>query len=146
MLDTAKCRGKIVNSNEKFARARLGILKPVRDGLKKKNNLSKNTPSNNTANELVKRGALLLPSAIPCSLSPLTSHIHSSLFSDWRRTVSPKFFDTQVLSVPVEEFMLPRHACCVLLRLCCSECRLFKTLISQESVESKILHAAPAVI
>ena len=36
------------------------------------------------------------PLAIPCSLSSLTSRIHSSLFSDWRRIVSSKFFDTQV--------------------------------------------------
>ena len=34
-------------------------------------------PGNDTANELARRGALLAPSAIPCSLSPLTSRIHS---------------------------------------------------------------------
>ena len=33
------------------------------------------------------------------SLSLLTSRIHSCLFSDWRRTVSSKFFDTQVPSL-----------------------------------------------
>ena len=41
----------------------------------------------------------------PCSLSPLVSCIHSCLFSDWRRTVSSKFFDTQVLRFP------PRNLC-----------------------------------
>ena len=45
-------------------------------------------PGNDTADELARREALLVPSEIPCSLSPLISHIHSRLFSDWRRTVS----------------------------------------------------------
>ena len=39
-------------------------------------------PGNDTADELARRGALLAPSAIPCSLSPLISRIHSRLFSD----------------------------------------------------------------
>ena len=56
-------------------------------------------PGNDAADELARRGALLASSAIPCSLSPLTSRIHSRLFSDWRRTVSSKFFDTQVSSI-----------------------------------------------
>ena len=43
------------------------------------------------------------------------SRIHSFLFSDWRRTVSSKFFDTQVPSISTEELVLPRHARCVLL-------------------------------
>ena len=42
-------------------------------------------PGNDTADELARRGALLAPFAIPCSLSPLTSRIHSRLISDWRR-------------------------------------------------------------
>ena len=42
----------------------------------------------NDAAELARRGALLMPSTIPCSLSPLIFRIHSSLFSDWKRTVS----------------------------------------------------------
>ena len=61
-----------------------------------------------------------MPSAIPCSLSPLISRIHSYLFSDWRRTVSWKFFDTQVPSISTEELVLPRHARCVLSRLRCN--------------------------
>ena len=73
-------------------------------------------PGNNAADELARRGALLVPSATPCSLSPLTSR----LFSDWRRTVSSKFFDTQVTSISTEELVLPRHARCVLSRLCCN--------------------------
>ena len=52
-------------------------------------------------------------SAIPCSLSPLISRIHFSLISNWRRTVSSKFFDTQVPSTFTEELVLPR--------LCCNE-------------------------
>ena len=58
-----------------------------------------------------------MPSAIPCSLSP---RIHSRLFSDWRRTVSSKYFDTQVPSISTEELVLPRHARCVLSRLRCN--------------------------
>ena len=75
---------------------------------------------NDAADELARRGALLAPSAIPCSLSPLTSRIHCCFFSDWRRTVSSKFFDTQVPSISTEELVLPRHARCVLSRLCCN--------------------------
>ena len=77
-------------------------------------------PRNDTADELAGRGALLAPSAIPCSLSPLISRIHSRLISDWRRTVSSKYFDTQVPSISTEELVLPRHACCVLSRLRCN--------------------------
>ena len=61
-----------------------------------------------------------MPSAIPYSPSPLISCIHSCLFSDWRRTVSSKFFDTQVLSVSIEELVLPRHARGVFSRLRCN--------------------------
>ena len=76
-------------------------------------------PGNDTADELARRGALLGPSAIPCSLS-LISRIHSRLFSDWRRTVSSKYFDTRVPSISPEELVLPRHARCVLSRLRCN--------------------------
>ena len=51
-------------------------------------------PENNAADDLNRRGALIAPSAIPCSFSPLSSRIHFSLFSNWRRTVSLKFLDT----------------------------------------------------
>ena len=37
------------------------------------------THFNRRADDLARRGALLMPSAIPCSLSPLISRIHSSL-------------------------------------------------------------------
>ena len=77
-------------------------------------------PGNDAADELARRGALLAPSAIPCSLSPLTSRIHSSLFLDWRSTVSSKYFDTQVPSISTEELVLSRHARCVLSRLRCN--------------------------
>ena len=40
-------------------------------------------PGNDAVDELAKRGALLVPFAIPCSLS----RIQSCLFSNWRRTV-----------------------------------------------------------
>ena len=77
-------------------------------------------PGNDAADELAKSGALLVPSAIPCSLSPLTCRIHSCLISDRRRTVSSKYFDTQVPSISTEELVLLRHACCVLCRLPCN--------------------------
>ena len=73
-------------------------------------------PGNDAADDLARRGALLAPSAIPCSLS----HTHSSFFSDWRRTVSSKFFDTQVPLTFTVELVLPRHAGCVLSRLRCN--------------------------
>ena len=77
-------------------------------------------PQNDAANELARRGSLLAPSAIPCSLSPLISRINSCFFSDWRRTVSSKFIDTQVPSISSEELVLPLHACYVLSRLRCN--------------------------
>ena len=76
-------------------------------------------PGNDAADELARWGVPLAPSAIPCSLSPLISRIHS-LISDWRHTVSSKFFDTQVPSISTEELVLPRHARCVLSRLHCN--------------------------
>ena len=75
------------------------------------------SPGKRRRDELARRGALLAPSAIPCSLYPLISRIHCSLFSDWRRTVLSKFFDTQVPSISTEELVLPLHARCVLSRL-----------------------------
>ena len=76
-------------------------------------------PGNDAPDELARRGALLAPSAVPCSLSPLTSRIHSRLISDWRRTVSLKFLDSQVPSISTaEDLVLPRHAHCILSRLC----------------------------
>ena len=77
-------------------------------------------PENDAADELARWGELLAPSAIPCSLSSFISRIHSCLFSDWRRTVSSKYFDTQVPSISTEELVLPRHARCVLSRLRCN--------------------------
>ena len=76
-------------------------------------------PGNDAADELTRRGVLLVPSAISCSLS-LISCIHYRLISDWRRTISLKFFDTQVPSISIEELVLPRHARCVLSHLCCN--------------------------
>ena len=77
-------------------------------------------PGNDAADELARWGAMLAPSAIPCSLSPPISRVHSRLFSDWRRTVSSKYFDTQVPSISTEELVFPRHARCVLYRLRCN--------------------------
>ena len=76
-------------------------------------------PGNNVTDELARRGALLSPSAIPCSLCPLISCIHS-LFSNCRHTVSTKFFDKQVPSISIEELVLPGHSRFVFSRLCCN--------------------------
>ena len=84
-----------------------------------------------------------MPSIIPCSLSPLTSRIHSRLFSDWRRTVSSKYFDTQVPSISTEELVLPRRARCVLSRLRYNGLSLL--LYSCLSLESIILAASSAL-
>ena len=75
---------------------------------------------NNMAGELARREAWLAPSTIPCSFSPLISHTHSRLISDWRHTVSSKYFDTQVSSISTEELVLPCHTRCVLSRLRCN--------------------------
>ena len=75
---------------------------------------------NDAADELARRGALLSPSAILCSLSPLISRIQCIFLSDWRRTVSSKLFDTEVPSISTEELVLPCHARCVLSRLRCN--------------------------
>ena len=77
-------------------------------------------PGNDAADGRARRGVLLAPSAVPCSLSPLISRIHSCLFSDWRCSVSSKYFDTQVPSISTEDLVLPRHARCVLSRLRCN--------------------------
>ena len=53
-------------------------------------------------------------------VSPLNSRIHSCLISNWRRTVSSKFFDTQVPSISTEELVLPRHARCFLSHFRCN--------------------------
>ena len=87
---------------------------------------------------------LLVPSAIPCSLSSLISRIHSCLFLDWRHTVSSKFCDTQALSIFTEEVVVLRHARCVLSRLCYNRHSLLLAPISLELAESKIFLAALA--
>ena len=76
-------------------------------------------PGNDAADELARREAILAPFAIPCGLS-FVSRIFSRFISDWRRTVSSKFFDTQVPSISTEELVLPRHTRCVLSRLRCN--------------------------
>ena len=59
-----------------------------------------------------------LPDGVSYLRPPLSLVV--SLISDWRRTVSSKFFDTQVPSISTEELVLPRHARCVLSRLRCN--------------------------
>ena len=78
-------------------------------------------PGSNAGDELNRREALLVPSVIPCRIFPIISRIHSFLFSDWRRTISLKFFDIQVPSISTKELVLLRHARRVLSRLRCNE-------------------------
>ena len=61
----------------------------------------------------------------------LISRVHSCLFSDWRRTVLSKFFDTRVPSISTEELVLPRHARCVLSRLRCNGHSLLLSYLSR---------------
>ena len=96
-------------------------------------------PGNDAANALARREALLVPSVIPCSLSPLISRIHCCLFSDWRRTVSSKFFDTQVASISIEELMLNVF----FLVYAATDIAFFSVPISSGLAESKILPVAP---
>ena len=77
------------------------------------------SPGNNVADKLLFL-RYSCPTVIPCSLSPLISRVYSFLFSDWRRTISSKFFDTRVSSISTEELVFPRHARCVLFRLRCN--------------------------
>ena len=84
-----------------------------------------------------------MPSAIPCSLPPFISRIHSCLFSDWRHNTSSKIFDTQVSWISTEELVLSRHIRCVLSRLCCNEHNLLLSSYPLELAELRILHAAP---
>ena len=76
-------------------------------------------------------------------IPPLISRIRSCLFSDWRRTISSKFFDTQVPSISTEEFVLSRHARCVLSRLRSNGHSFLLGSISLGLAESRILPAAP---
>ena len=85
-------------------------------------------------------------STIPCSLSPLISCILVCLFSDCMRTVSSKFFDTQVFSISTEELVLPRHASCVLSRLRCNGHNLLLSSYLSRIGRIVILYAAPADI
>ena len=71
--------------------------------------------------------------------------MHSYLFLDWRCTVSSKFFDKPVFSVSTEELVLVTLAVSSLV-FAAVETALCSALISPESAESRILHAAPAVI
>ena len=67
-------------------------------------------PDDDAADELTRRDALLQPSTIPCSLSPLVSTL--LFFRIGGLIVSSKFFDTQLV--------FPGHGPCVLSCLYCN--------------------------
>ena len=68
-------------------------------------------PENDAADEVARGGALLLQSLI---VSLILSRIGGV------RTVSSKFFDTQILLISTEKLVLLRHACCIFPRLGCN--------------------------
>ena len=76
------------------------------------------TSSNGKTDKLAKRGALLKPFTVPCSLSSLTPRHHSLLFLNCERTAESKFFIIQIPSVSTEELVLTHYARSVLSRLC----------------------------
>ena len=59
------------------------------------------------ADELARLIALLVLFVV----SLFIFHIHSSLFSDWRRTISSKFVVAQALSISTEELVLSGLRC-----------------------------------
>ena len=101
-------------------------------------------PRNYAADELARGAALLMPSAIPCGLYTLISRIHSYRFSNWKRTVSSKFFDTQVSSVFTEELGFPCHAHCALSCLRCNEHSLMLSSYLSRIGRVRIVLAVPA--
>ena len=101
-------------------------------------------PGNNAANELARRGALLAPSAIPCGLFLLITRIHSCLISDWRRTVSSKYFDTQVPLISTGNLCSLITLAVFSLVFAAINTAFCQALISLELAESRILSAAPA--
>ena len=73
-----------------------------------------------------------MPSAIPCSPFLLISRVHFCLFSEWTRSVSSKFFVTQVSSISTAKLVLTRHVRCVLSRLRCNGyCLLLSSYLSR---------------
>ena len=103
-------------------------------------------PRNDVADELARRGALLLPSAtsaIPCSLSPLISHTHSCHFSDWRRLSHRNSLTHRFPRLP------PRNLCSLVmlavfsLVFTATDTAFFQVLISPGLAELRILPAAP---
>ena len=92
------------------------LLSPVLSGY----NGSPDTHFSQGTTRLMSWPDALAPSAIPCSLFLLSLVFALVFFSDWRRIVSLKFFDTQVSSISTEELMLPCHARCVLSRPRCN--------------------------
>ena len=77
-------------------------------------------PGNDAADELAKRGALLVPSAIPCSLSALISRIHFCFLRSGAVLSHRNSLTHRIPRFPWRNSCsLPHHARCVLARLCC---------------------------
>ena len=83
-----------------------------------------------------------MPSAIPCSLSPFITDVHFSFFLDWMRTVSSKFFDTQVLSVFIRNLCSFVMLAVSSLIYAATDTVFYQTLISVGMAESRISPAA----
>ena len=92
---------------------------------------------NNAADELARRGALLVPSATPCSLS-------YPLFSDWRRAVSSINSSTRrFLRSPPRNLCSSSRSLCSLSTMRQPKQPTVKLFISLGLAESRILLAAP---
>ena len=101
-------------------------------------------PGNNAADEVARRGALLVPSAIPCSLSSLISRIHSHLS---RTGGVLSHLNPSTHRYP----RFPLRNLCSFVTLAVSSLvyaatnsAYCQTLISLGLAESRILHAVPA--
>ena len=84
-----------------------------------------------------------MPSAITCSLS-LICGIHSSLFSDWRVTVSSKFFDTLVPSIATEYLCSFLTLAVFSVIFAATDTAFYEALIFLGSAKSRILPTALA--
>ena len=101
---------------------------------------------NDAADELARRAALLLLSAVLRSLSALASRSQSPLLSNWRHMVLFKLIDTQTLLVSTEELVLPRQARCLLTSSLQWTQPSDKLFISLKLAQSRSLDAAPVAI
>ena len=93
-------------------------------------------PGNDAVDELARRGALLVPSVIPCSLSLLLSLVSTLIFPQTIGILSHLNSSRQAPSISTEGLVLLCHARCVPSRLRCKEYSLL--LSSYQFIIGKI--------